>query len=111
MTVPEVSALEGAALAAAGAYLLDVREEGEWTAGRTTHATWIRLGALEARVSEVPSDRQIICICRSGARSAKAARFLITSGRDAVNLTGGMRAWAESGLEIVNESGGTGTVI
>jgi rhodanese-related sulfurtransferase len=111
MSIPEVSPQDGAALVDGGALLLDVREEDEWVSGRAPTATWIALGTLEARVREVPSDRVVVCICRSGGRSAKAAAFLAANGIEAVNLTGGMQAWAAAGLPVEAEGGGTGTVI
>jgi rhodanese-related sulfurtransferase len=111
MIIPEITAEDAAALVEAGAFLLDVREEDEWVAGRAPNAEWISLGGLQARVDDVPSDRRIVCICRSGARSAKAAGLLIAAGRDALNLVGGMRAWAEAGLTVTAESGRPGAVI
>ena len=52
-----------------------------------------------------------MAICRVGGRSERAARFLRAQGLDVVNLTGGMRAWAASGLEVVTDAGDAGTVI
>lgn len=111
MSITEVSPTDGAARVAAGAILLDVREPDEWSAGHAPGATWIPLGALAARVAELPADQPVVCICRAGARSLKAAEHLVAGGRDAVNLTGGMQAWAAAGLEVVSESGGPGQVI
>jgi rhodanese-related sulfurtransferase len=53
----------------------------------------------------------VLCICRSGARSASAAEFLRRQGVDAVNLEGGMQAWAAFGLDVVRDDGSFGTVI
>jgi len=111
MTVPEVDAAEGAAQVAAGAFLLDVREADEWAAGRAPGAAWIPLRELERRAAELPTDRVVVCICRSGARSGRATEWLIAGGRDAVNLAGGMRAWAAAGLDVVDDTGAPGAVI
>jgi rhodanese-related sulfurtransferase len=111
MTIEEITPIAGRELIEGGAFLLDVREADEWTAGRSDRAHWIPLGSLAERVGEVPSDRRIVCICRSGARSLRAAEFLATGGFDAVNLAGGMRAWAETGLDVIGDDGGPGTVI
>jgi rhodanese-related sulfurtransferase len=109
--VPEVGPGEGRALVDAGALLLDVREPDEWQAGHAPDARFIPLGELERRAAELPHDRRIVAICRSGGRSARATRFLVASGFDVVNLTGGMRAWSASGLEVVTDDGTPGTVI
>ncbi len=52
------------------------------------------LGRLADQVGQVPKDRTIICICRAGGRSARATEALTAAGYDAVNMTGGMQAWA-----------------
>ena len=95
-----------------GAMLLDVREQDEWDAGHAPEAQFIPLGEVVARVAEVPRDRQVVVICRTGARSDRAAEFLRGQGIDAVNLAGGMRAWVASGYDdIVAADGLPGTVI
>jgi rhodanese-related sulfurtransferase len=111
MTIAEVSPVAGAALLDEGAILLDVREADEWAAGHSARATWIALGTLADRLADVPTDRTVVCICRSGVRSLRAAELLAASGRTAVNLAGGMRAWAEAGLDVVGSETGAGTVI
>jgi rhodanese-related sulfurtransferase len=85
----------------AGALLLDVREDHEWEAGRAPQAIHIALGDLVDRVSELPVDREVVCVCRAGGRSRRAAEFLRESGFVTVNLAGGMQAWAEGGWPIV----------
>jgi rhodanese-related sulfurtransferase len=109
--VPEVGPEEGRALLDAGAALLDVREVDEWQAGHAPGAQFIPLGELAARAGELTPYRRIVAICRSGGRSERAAQFLRAQGVDAVNLTGGMRAWAAAGLDVVTDDGGPGTVI
>ena len=56
-------------------------------------------------------NRHIVCVCRSGARSARATESLLSWGFDATNMTGGMKAWAEAGLEVVKDDGTSGEVI
>jgi rhodanese-related sulfurtransferase len=109
--VPEISPEEGQRLVEEGALLLDVREADEWDAGHAPDATWIPMGQLQARVDELPRDRTIVAICRSGARSEAVAGALLGAGFDAVNLGGGMRAWASDDLPIVASDGLAGTVI
>jgi rhodanese-related sulfurtransferase len=93
VTVPGV----GAADLPAGATLLDVREHDEWAAGHAPDATHVPLGELAARLGDVPSGDPLFVICRSGGRSARAAGFLLGQGRQAVNVEGGMQAWAAAG--------------
>jgi rhodanese-related sulfurtransferase len=49
-------------------------------------------------------------VCRSGARSARAAAILARDGREVSNLAGGMCAWAHAGLPVVARGGGAGRV-
>ncbi len=83
------------------AVLLDVREPSEWSAGRAPHAIHIPLGELTARVAELPKVDPIYLICRSGRRSAQAASWLLSQGIGAVNVAGGMQAWAAADLPMV----------
>ncbi len=109
--VPLVSADEGQQMLEDGALLLDVREADEWDAGHAPEAVWIPMGDLQARVEELPRDRRIVAICRSGARSDAVAGALIGAGYDAVNLDGGMRAWASEDFAVVASDGLPGVVI
>jgi rhodanese-related sulfurtransferase len=110
-TPGEVRPEEADGLVAAGALLLDVREDGEWAAGHVVGAVHVPLGQLAERVDDLPEDRQMVVVCRSGVRSAHAAVFLLASGFDAVNLTGGMRAWARAGLPFEASDGAPGIVV
>lgn len=88
-----------------GAWLLDVREIDEWAAGHVPDATHIPLGQLGARTGELPADREIYVICRSGVRSARAALALNGAGWQAVNVGGGMQDWAAIGRPMTADSG------
>jgi rhodanese-related sulfurtransferase len=107
----EVSPLQADEAIVKGASLLDVREPDEYDAGHAPMATSIPLGELENRIAELPRGVTIVCVCRSGGRSAAAAQGLTAMGLDAVNLAGGMHAWAADGLAIVAANGSPGTVI
>jgi rhodanese-related sulfurtransferase len=110
-SVPEVSAEDGHQMVEDGALLLDVREADEWDAGHAPEALWIPMGELQARVAELPADRRIVAICRTGARSGVVAGALNAAGYDAVNLEGGMRAWAAEDFSVVASDGLPGVVI
>lgn len=73
-------------------------------------AIWIPLGELGARLDEVPTDRTVAVVCRSGGRSAAATEALRSTGIDAVNVAGGMKAWAAEGLPVVAADGLPGVV-
>ena len=95
---------------AAGAVLLDVREVDEFAAGHAPSARNLPLSVFDGVFSDLPTDRAVICVCRSGGRSATAADALVASGYDAVNLVGGMHPWAKEGLPVVTDAGGSGVV-
>ena len=82
--------------------LLDVREADEWAAGHAPHAVHRPLGALDPQ--QVPTDRPVVTVCRSGNRSAKAAAALHAAGHDVSNLVGGMQSWAAAGLPVTRGS-------
>lgn len=101
----DLSPADAAAAVANGGWLLDVRGDDEWDAGHAAAAVHIALAELADHLHEVPRDRTIVCVCRSGGRSARAAEFLADAGHDTRNLAGGMEAWVAAGLPIVNDHG------
>jgi rhodanese-related sulfurtransferase len=98
-----VNVAEALELLQEGAFLLDVRENNEWESGRAVNATHIPLSDVPDQLADLPGDRLIVCVCRSGARSGRATKFLLEQGRDAVNLEGGMLAWSAEGAPIVGD--------
>ena len=89
----------------AGVYLLDVREDDEWAAGHAPDAVHIPTGKLNERAAEIPQDREVYVICRSGARSAYASQALAGAGWRPVNVADGMTGWAVAGRPMVSETG------
>ncbi len=85
--------------------LLDVREPAEWVAGHIEGAVHVPMHQLQAGQDQLATDRTIVCVCRSGNRSAAVAEALRRAGYDAVNLLGGMQAWSADGLPFVAEDG------
>jgi len=106
----ELSALDAEDAVREGALLLDVREPEEFDAGHAPGARPVPLGELSQRLDELTAAPTIVCVCRSGVRSAAAAEALASAGYDAINLVGGMLAWAAEGLPITSASGGAGEV-
>jgi rhodanese-related sulfurtransferase len=83
-----------------GALLVDVREQDEWDDGHIPGAIHIPLGQLRERLDEIPVDVEVITVCRSGMRSARAAGQVAKGGRTVSNLTGGTNAWDAAGLPV-----------
>ncbi|WP_017595411.1 rhodanese-like domain-containing protein [Nocardiopsis potens] len=86
-------------------YLLDVREQDEWAAGRAPQAVHIPLSELAQRAGEIPRDRQVYVVCRVGGRSAQAVQALNEAGWRAANVAGGMQAWALTGRPMTADGG------
>ena len=108
--VPEVDVEEAKRRFDAGAVMLDVRNADEWDAGRIDGATWIPMPEIDARQDEIPTDRPIVVVCRSGARSGRVTAALVGAGYDAANVAGGMQAWEGAGFEVIADGGHPGTV-
>lgn len=80
-------------------FILDVRDPFEKYQSDIDYEqkTLIPIGNLRERVNEVEAyrDREIVCLCRSGSRSARACEFLEQQGFEkAINLKGGINQWA-----------------
>lgn len=98
----EVDVATAAQMRDAGAFILDVRELDEWVSGHIPDATLVALGSLASRVEEVPKDRDVVVVCRSGNRSAQGRDILLNAGFSRVtSMAGGMNDWAAAGLPVV----------
>lgn len=95
----------------AEAFVLDVREPDEWSAGHIDSALHVPLAQVPDRLGELPKDRPIAVFCRGGGRSARATAFLVQNGINAHNVSGGMRAWEAAGRPMISENGEPPTVI
>jgi NADPH-dependent 2,4-dienoyl-CoA reductase/sulfur reductase-like enzyme/rhodanese-related sulfurtransferase len=71
-------------------FLLDVREPVELAVESVPEAFNLPLGQLRARLGELPRDREIQVVCRSGQRSYYATRILLQNGFKVRNISGGM---------------------
>ena len=78
--------------------IVDVRSDTEFARVRVPGATHIPLGQLRRRLAQVRSDRPIAFLCRSGHRSALAARGATNRRLDATSIDGGMDAWIAADL-------------
>lgn len=87
-----------------GALLLDVREPDEFREVHADGALLMPLSVFEDQHGTLDQAREIVVICRSGARSARAAQYLLDRGYRASNLQGGTLAWEADGLPVEREN-------
>lgn len=79
--------------------LLDVRTEQEWKTGHVTGSVNLPLSQMHRRLDEIPADREVALICRTGYRSSMAASLLESAGYSRLlDCVGGMDAWSASTL-------------
>jgi rhodanese-related sulfurtransferase len=100
MSVPEISVDELADRLAAGGVLFDVRNPDEYEEARVPGGVLVPLPEVPDRIGEFPTSGEVLVICRSGARSMRAAAFLRANGVEAVNVAGGTMAWIQSGRPV-----------
>jgi rhodanese-related sulfurtransferase len=97
----EISVAQAAEKRNQGAFILDVREQSEWNQFHIPDATLIPLGDLPNRLNEVPKDREVVVVCRTGHRSAQGRDILLNAGFTKVtSMAGGVTQWQAQGLAI-----------
>jgi rhodanese-related sulfurtransferase len=101
-TLPlEVSVEDAYQIRENGAFVLDVRELSEWEDGHIPDATLIPLGELESRMDEIPTEREVLIVCRSGNRSAQARDILKDAGfTNVTSMAGGMNQWISKSYDV-----------
>ena len=93
--VREISPTDFQSRRAAGAVLLDVRDDWELARASVPGAVHIPMAEIRQRLSELDPARETVVICRSGGRSLRVAQFLEQQGfRSVANLAGGVLAWS-----------------
>jgi len=101
MEVKEIFPTTAREWLAEGAVMVDVREsnEVEELAYDVENLMLIPLSELEERFAEIPTDKNVIMACRSGARSFRATGFLMSNGHPSVvNMKSGILGWVERGF-------------
>lgn len=86
-----------------GSVVIDVREDGEVSAGKIKGAKHIPLGQLKKRLVELEhaKNKPVLVYCRSGSRSAHACSVMTKEGFENVsNLAGGVVAWESANLPV-----------
>ena len=77
-----------------GPYIVDVRTADEYRQGHIPGVNLVPLNDLGRRYKEIPQDREVYVICRSGSRSAEAVIWLLKKGYvHLFNISGGMNHW------------------
>lgn len=100
----EVNVAQAAAMRQTGAFILDVRTVEEWNQFHIPGATLIPLDELPDRLAEVPSDREIVVVCRSGNRSQQGRDILLEAGYSRVtSMAGGINEWRAQGNPTVSK--------
>ena len=88
--------------------IVDVRQPDEFTGelGHIPGAKLVVLSTLPEHLADFGDDETLVFVCRSGARSGRAAAFALEQGlTQAFNMKGGMLLWNELGLETVRGVG------
>jgi rhodanese-related sulfurtransferase len=84
-----------------GTFVLDVRTQEEWDEYHAPNTTLIPLDQLPNRLTELPKDKEIVVVCRSGNRSAQARDILVNAGFTQVtSMKGGLTEWRASGYPV-----------
>lgn len=87
-------------------YLVDVREDTEWHAGRLPKAMHLSKGVIERDIEKAIPDRTapIVLYCGGGFRSALAADNIQKMGyNNVISMDGGFSGWKDAGFEIISE--------
>ncbi|MES1196375.1 MAG: MBL fold metallo-hydrolase [Steroidobacter sp.] len=85
-------------------HILDVRTkyETDEESARIRHAQMIPINELRNRLTEIPKDKPVMTICRSGKRSVLAFGILREAGYQQVaNISGGLLRWQAEGLSTI----------
>ncbi|BAU31955.1 rhodanese-like domain-containing protein [Microcella alkaliphila] len=102
----EIDVDQLAQVMANGARVIDVREPDEYAEARVPGVQLIPLATIPDAVDELATDDDTIyVICRSGARSLRAADYLNANGVEAVSVAGGTMAWIQRGLDYETGEG------
>ncbi|GAB4483593.1 MAG: hypothetical protein Kow0088_26890 [Anaerolineales bacterium] len=100
--IPEIDVQQAYEKYQQGVFVLDVRQPEEWNEGHIPNATLIPLDQLAQRVDELPRDREIVVVCRSGNRSREGTLILLENGfKQVSSMAGGVTDWSAKGYPLV----------
>jgi rhodanese-related sulfurtransferase len=99
-SIPEVD-VDALAEVSKDALVLDVREPQEYIDGHVPGARNIPQAELASHLGDLPRERELYMICRTGSRSRRSAQFLKQMGFERVsNVRGGTQGWRASGRPV-----------
>lgn len=82
-------------------FFLDVRTQEEWDQFHIPDTSLVPLDELTTRLNEIPRDRTIVVVCRSGNRSRQGRDILLQAGfSNVTSMTGGVTQWSALGYPI-----------
>lgn len=97
----EISAAQAYEKYQQGALFVDVRSQREWRQGHIARSASIPLDELPNRLGELPRERDIVVVCKSGVRSKEGASILRQAGFARVScLNGGIQSWSAAGYPV-----------
>ncbi len=100
---PEIPVTEAFAKREAGAFILDVRQPEEWNEFHIPGSALVPLEKLEQRLNELPRDKEIVVVCRSGNRSRSGRDILEKAGfMQVTSMAGGLTDWKARGYPTVS---------
>jgi len=84
--------------------VLDVRAGSEWEEGHIRGAMHIYVGYVRGTLDEIPREKAVAVICRSGHRAGLGASMLLREGwQEVYNVLGGMETWVSAGYPVEKE--------
>lgn len=97
----EISVSEAYTKYKQGAFFIDVRTQEEWNEFHAPNTSFVPLDQLPARLNEIPKDREIVVVCRSGNRSQQGRDILLNAGfTNVTSMQGGLNEWRAAGYPI-----------
>ena len=103
-TTVDVDEFERIIADTAGVQLLDVRTQQEYDEGHLSGAYIIDVNDstfMEQVEAQLVKNKTVAVYCRSGRRSASAARQLVKAGYKVINLDGGILSWQKQGKTVM----------
>jgi len=97
--IVDAEPLQARELIEAGWFVLDVRSDGEWAAGRIPHSTHMPLAEVVSGVGSRVIE-PVLVVTSDGGKGWRVAQYLKQEGIEAGNLLGGMLAWELAGLPV-----------
>ena len=97
----EISVSEAYTKYQQGAFFIDVRTQEEWNEFHAPNTSLVPLDLLPTRLNEIPKNKEIVVVCRSGNRSQQGRDILLNAGfTNVTSMQGGLNEWRAAGYPI-----------